>query len=136
MNRPLAREIAMKILYSECVGGADTRDAVLEQSELTEQMSASDLTFLENIVDGVRTHREPIDELISEFAQGWTLDRIAKVDLSILRIAIYEFLYEPTIPGGATINEAVELAKRYGDVKSYGFVNGILASAIKKIDND
>ncbi len=134
MNRPLVREIAMKVLYSECVGGADTIEAALEQSELPEQFSNPDRVFLDNIIFGVKEHREQLDLLIAENAIGWTLDRIAKVDLSILRIALYEMLYEPTIPVGATINEAVELAKRYGDVKSYGFVNGILAAVSKSID--
>lgn len=128
MNRALAREIAMKILYSQCVGGKNSIPDALEQSEKDERLSELDMTFLENIIDGVGAHREVIDEKIMQFAKGWTLERLAKVDLTILRIAVYEMFYEPTIPIGATINEAVELAKNFGDVKSYGYVNGVLAS--------
>ena len=74
-------------------------------------------------------HTEEIDEFVSRYSKDWMIDRIARVDLSILRVAIYEMLYrKEDVPTGAAINEAVELAKRYGGERSYAFVNGILGS--------
>ena len=66
--------------------------------------------------------------MIAAHATGWALDRIARVDLSILRVCVYELLYRPDVPRSAAINEAVELAKTFGEEKSYSFVNGILGT--------
>ena len=86
------------------------------------------------MLDGVGAHTEEIDEFVSKYSKDWMIDRIARVDLSILRIAIYEMLYrKEDVPTGAAINEAVELAKRYGGERSYAFVNGILGSVAKEI---
>lgn len=72
-----------------------------------------------------------IDNAISEKATGWTLERFGKVDLAIVRLAVYEMLYDDDIPTGVAINEAVELAKKYGRDESSGFVNGVLAKFAK-----
>lgn len=68
-----------------------------------------------------------IDSQINEHAKGWTTERMAKVDLTIIRLAVYEILFDETVPNGVAINEAVELAKKFGQDSSYSFVNGILA---------
>ena len=84
----------------------------------------------EEIIDKVRSIIEKlpeIDALISEKATGWTLDRMGKVDITIIRLAVYEILFDDKIPLGVSINEAVELAKKYGRDESYIFVNGVLA---------
>ena len=70
---------------------------------------------------------EEIDAKISEVSKGWTIDRIGKVELAILRLAVYEILFDESIPTSVSINEAVELAKKFGPQDSYSFVNGILA---------
>lgn len=131
--RSLAREIAMKMLYAASLGGGETMDEVLEQSEQADTLSGSDKTFLENLVAGVTDRQEELDAVIGKYAQGWALNRLGKVDLTILRMAVYELMCMPEIPVGATINEAVELAKRYAEDKSSGFINGILGSAAKEI---
>ena len=132
----LAREIAMKMLYAASLGGGETMDEVLEQSEQADTLSGSDKTFLENLVAGVTDRQEELDAVIGKYAQGWALNRLGKVDLTILRMAVYELMCMPEIPVGATINEAVELAKRYAEDKSSGFINGILGSAARELRSE
>ncbi len=134
--RSLAREIAMKMLYAASLGGGETVDEVLEQSEQADTLSGSDKTFLENLVAGVTDRQEELDAVIGKYAQGWALNRLGKVDLTILRMAVYELMCMPEIPVGATINEAVELAKRYAEDKSSGFINGILGSAARELRSE
>ena len=130
-QRSLAREIAMKMLYAASLGGEESMTEVLEQSEQADTLSGSDKTFLENLVAGVTAHQQELDDIIGQYAQGWALNRLARVDLTILRMAVYELKYMPEIPVGATINEAVELSKRYCEDKSSGFINGILGSVAR-----
>ena len=134
--RSLAREIAMKMLYAASLGGGETMDEVLEQSEQADTLSGSDKTFLENLVAGVTDRQEELDAVIGKYAQGGALNRLGKVDLTILRMAVYELMCMPEIPVGATINEAVELAKRYAEDKSSGFINGILGSAARELRSE
>ena len=133
MDRSLAREIAMKMLYAASLGGVETMDEALAQSDLKDTLSGSDKTLLENLVAGVTDHQAELDAVIEKYAQGWALNRLARVDLTIMRMAVYEMIHLPEIPVGATINEAVELAKKYAEDKSSGFINGILGSAAKEI---
>ena len=130
MKHTLSREIAMKRLYAETVGGVDTIEDALEQTERS--MSETDRQFSDRLFEGMHAHAEEIDGVIESHAKDWSIGRIAKVDLSILRIAVYELLYETGIPEGATVNEAVELAKLFGGEKSAGFVNGILGAIAKE----
>ena len=80
--RSLAREIAMKMLYAASMGGGETMDEVLEQSEQADTLSGSDKTFLENLVAGVTDRQEELDAVIGKYAQGWALNRLGKVDLT------------------------------------------------------
>lgn len=127
-RRYLARDVAMKMLYAVAAGGAETPAEVMEQSELGGALSDKDSAFVERIVTGVQAHREEIDAVIAAHARGWQLSRIARVELSILRVAVYELYHEKDIPVGATINEAVELAHAFGEEKSPQFINGILGA--------
>ena len=136
MDRSLAREIAMKMLYAASLGGEESMSEVLEQSEQADTLSDSDKTLLETLTYGVRARQQELDEIVAQYAQGWALNRLAKVDLTILRMAVYEMLYMPEIPVGATVNEAVELAKRFGEEKSPGFINGILGSVARARQNE
>ena len=86
-----------------------------------------------NLVDGVQKHIDKIDETISEAAIGWTLERMSKVDLSILRNATYEILFDKNIPKAVAINEAVELAKAFGSDNSSKFINGVLGTAFRTL---
>lgn len=130
MSHTLSREIAMKRLYAETVGGTDSMEDAVEQSE-HDMFSEEDMLFSDRLYEGVLAHLSEIDREIESHAKDWSLSRIAKVDLSILRVAVYELLYERGIPVGATVNEAVELAKVFGGEKSAGFINGVLGAVAK-----
>ena len=131
MDHSLTREIAMKMLYAASLGGEESMSEVLEQSGQADTLSGKEKTFLENLVAGVQAHQQELDEIIAQYSQGWALNRLAKVDLTILRMAVYELKYMPEVPVGATINEAVELSKHFCEDKSSGFINGILGSVAR-----
>jgi N utilization substance protein B len=88
-------------------------------------------TFAEALVRGVVAHGDDIDAVISRHAKNWTMARMATVDRNVLRVAAYELLYEPEIPVRVVLNEAIEIAKKYGSVDSGAFVNGILDDIVK-----
>lgn len=123
----------MMIIYSDMLGGADTPQDVCEKTELLGSLDDTDVQYAEAIQKGVRMHMDDLDQLIAENAVGWSIGRIGRVDLSILRVAVYEMLYREDVPTGAAINEAVELSKRYGGEKSFAFINGILGSIAKQL---
>ena len=136
MAHSLTREIAMKMLYAAALGGEESMNDILEQSGQADTLSGKEKTFLENLVAGVRDHQQELDEIIGRYAQGWALNRLAKVDLTILRMAVYEIRHMPEVPVGATINEAVELSKQFCEDKSSGFINGILGSVARAMTNE
>jgi N utilization substance protein B len=112
------------------------RDAVfaLYQSEVTsrpaEELLKGARSFTRELVEGVQTNRVELDELIARHAKGWALDRIAPLEASIMRVALFEALHRDDIPVEVAIDEAVELAKEYCGADAPGFVNGILGAAI------
>ena len=148
MNRKSEREFTFKLLFmSDFYDKKELKDELLlyfdapfpfeENSENNEDIN--ELSSLkENLSDDDRRRIvaryveiidkfDEIDKKISEVSKGWTIDRIGKVELAILRLAVYEILYDEGIPTSVSINEAVELAKKFGPQDSYSFVNGILA---------
>lgn len=133
MSRPRAREVAMKLVYSRLLGGADTPDAVLEKSGITEPFDEDDYAYAESIVQGVADNLPELDKLIEKHSLEWSINRIARVDLAILRVSVYELLHRSDVPKSASINEAVELAKTFGGEKSYSFVNGILGAVAREL---
>ena len=90
-----------------------------------------DVEYIRGKFDKILEKLDEIDRLINEKAKGWTTERMGKVDLTIIRLAVYEILYDEEVPGGVAINEAVELAKKFGQEESSGFVNGVLARFVK-----
>ena len=134
MNRTTMRESAFKLIYSLEI--QKKQDNLKEQidiyfeSENIENKSAKE--YIEDAVLGIENHKEEILGLIEKnLKSDWKIDRISKIDLSILKLAIYEIQYKE-IPFKVVINEAVELAKKYGEDSSKNFVNGILASIVNK----
>lgn len=120
------------MVYASLLGGAETPDDVCGMMELSETLDEADRAYVQDVVGGVQAQAKELDELIASHAVGWKLDRIARVDLSILRVALYEMLHRDDVPTGAAINEAVELAKRYGEEKSFAFINGILGTVSRE----
>ena len=98
-----------------------------EGEDLRVQVSDEDREYIISRATDVCNHMEEIDKMISEKATGWTVQRMGKVDLTVIRLAVYEIVYDDKVPRGVGINEAVELAKKYGRDESGAFVNGVLA---------
>jgi N utilization substance protein B len=90
-------------------------------------------SFAWGIISGVVDNMEDLDEVIMGFSENWRLDRIARIELTILRLSLFEMLYRRDIPVKVGINEGIELSKKFGDEKSSRFVNGILDAAAEKI---
>ncbi|HWS29847.1 MAG TPA: transcription antitermination factor NusB [Clostridia bacterium] len=132
MSRKTAREVAMKLAFAALLGGEDTYDAVLDKSGIDERPTPDDMEYSKAILDGILLHCDEIDALIHELAIGWKLERMPKVDLSILRVAIYEMMYREDIPCSVSINEAVELAKQFGGDRSSAYINGMLGTLAKR----
>jgi N utilization substance protein B len=99
---------------------------VLHTAWAQAMMAEETRDFTMALVQGVIVHRDEIDGLIQEWSAHWSLERIGLVERSILRFAIYELLYMPDIPPNVTINEAIEVAKKYGSGEAAAFINGIL----------
>ena len=133
MNRTAIRESAFKLIYSlEIQKQNDLKEQIdlYFESENIENKAAKE--YIEDAVLGIEAHKEEILGLIEKnLKSDWKIDRISKIDLSILKLAIYEIQYKD-IPFKVVINEAVELAKKYGEDSSKNFVNGILASIVNK----
>ena len=91
--------------------------------------------FAWELVEGVWKHAAALDETIGRFSQNWRVDRLGKIELTLLRLALFEMLHRPDVPPKVALNEALELASRFGDDKARRFVNGILVAVIKAADN-
>ena len=135
MNRSLAREEAFKLLYSLEIQ-KENLDEQLEMYFENEEISDEKTkTFISDVVKGIENNITKIEEKISEnLKKEWKIERISKINLVLLKLAIYEILYTET-PYKVAINEAIEIAKKYGDDSSPNFVNGILASIVKESEN-
>lgn len=133
-KRTLAREDALKILYSIEIS-SETMHTVIKDFWANAKSRDCDATkaFCELLVKGVHDNLDKIDSFIAKYAENWNIKRIAIIDKNILRIAIFEMCFLTDIPPKVSINEAVELAKRYGDIDSGKFVNGIL-DKINKVE--
>ena len=107
-----------------------------EEDVLAKNMSEEDRLYVSGKYGNIVSHLEEIDAKINEKARGWDTARMGKVDLTIIRLGIYEMLYDEDIPESVAINEAVELAKKFGQDESAGFVNGVLARFTKNAKPD
>ena len=128
-KRSLARDWALKILYQADITHREIDRAVesfFAEEETLEEKDPQINEFCKRLVFGVHEHLPRIDEKISQYATNWQLKRMAIIDRNILRLGVFELHYASDIPPKVTINEAVELAKKYGDLESSKFVNGIL----------
>lgn len=131
-KRTQAREFALQILYQIDITNDDLSASLEDFWKNRENEAEADVrAFTEKIVSGMAKHKLEIDKAISEAAKNWQLDRMAVVDRNILRIATYELLYQQDIPHKVAINEAIDIAKKYGDQDSGKFVNGILDNISK-----
>ena len=132
MSRKLSREKAMKLIFSTMLTKESHGEAIETFVDNYEgNIKEIDLEYIKEVLKGVEENREEIDELIKSNLQKWKIDRISKVNLSILRLAIYEMNYVSDVPEKVAINEALEITKKYSDEKSVSFVNGVLDKIYK-----
>jgi transcription antitermination protein NusB len=136
-SRRGARQKAFQCLYGLDFRNVTPSDALVRSFEHFfeegEPLPERERDFALEILRGVVEHREEIDAVISTFSQHWRLERIAKIELGILRIAVFEMIHRPDIPLKVSINEAVELSKSFGDENSRSFINGILDAVAKAV---
>ncbi|WP_236791257.1 transcription antitermination factor NusB [Amycolatopsis sp. GM8] len=123
-GRRALRRRAVEMLYEAAQRAADPVQLLADRVGSTVVDPIGDYTI--SLVEGVTAHRERIDELLAEHAQGWTLDRMPPVDLAVLRVGVYELLWSPDVPDPVAIDEAVGLAKELSTDDSPRFVNGVL----------
>lgn len=144
MTRTTAREIAIHLVYEQGFGDRSV-DEILEITlnknafrHLSEDEplyqdfpNDSQRKYIERVVRGVCAHGPELDEYISRYAIGWSFARIPRVAVAIMRVSMFEILYMPEIPNSASVNEAVEIAKRYEEPEVVAFLNGILGSFVR-----
>lgn len=144
MTRSNAREIAVQLVFS--LGFGDTSARALLEDQLTQERfqelagelplyaqfpNEKQLQYIRELVQGVFSHGPELDAYISRYAVGWSLARIPRMAVAIMRTAMYEVLYMPDIPNAAAINEAVEIAKNYEPQEVVSFINGILGTFVR-----
>jgi N utilization substance protein B len=126
MKRRKAREYALQILFQLDIRKEKPSAAVLRPFWAEYDPDDEVKAFAEEIIKGTFKHLSKINEMLHQCAKNWSIDRMAVVDRNVLRMAVYEILYRVDIPTSVTINEAIEIAKKYGTDDSGAFVNGIL----------
>ena len=133
MNRTTMRELAFKLVYSlEIQKLEELKEQIDTYIETNDINNDEAIAYIEDAVLGIEKNKKTINELIkNNLKSDWKIERVSKIDLSILKLAIYEIKYK-NLPYKVVINEAVELAKKYGEDNSPKFVNGILASIIRE----
>src|SRR6202012_6064889 len=140
-NRHLGRIVALQTLYEQDFrreAGDDSFDlgSVLKRNVARYESTVDDVFFIEELVRGVSKHAKELDDELRPLAPEWPIEQIARMDRVILRIGLYELTYEKDVPPKVVINEAVELAKAFGGENSSKFVNGVLGTALKKLNGE
>ena len=134
MSRRLARETALQVLFQRDI----TKDLLITAEAVQRwavefAVPEASIPFAQELVDETIVHQDEIDQKIASFAQDWTISRMANVDRNVMRLATYEILFRSDIPGRVSLNEAIELAKRFGGEESAKFVNGILDRIVDSV---
>ncbi len=129
MTRREAREEAL-ILVFEKQFNSDSLEDIIEIAKEVRDIEPDE--YILDVFNGVYNNLEAIDEVISKYSQGWSINRITKIALAVLRLAIYEIKFVDSIPVSVSINEAVELAKKYSTKEDSAYINGILSSVSKE----
>jgi N utilization substance protein B len=125
-RRTKARERAVQALYQLDVAASDLDEALARFWRSFEPVEREVRELAEELVRGVAAHRLEIDEAIEAASSHWRLERMARVDRNVLRLAVHELLHRPDVPVKVVLNEAIELGKKYGSESSGAFVNGVL----------
>ncbi len=134
MTRRKLREQIFKLLFRIEFNDADEMDEQIKLffNDVDETYDAEDTEYIQGKYDAILKLLPDIDKAINERTKGWTTERMSKVDLTIIRLGVYEILYDENVPDSVAVNEAVELAKKFGQDESYSFVNGVLGNFVDK----
>ena len=133
-SRSLARERALQALYQVDIAEADPAEALRVAWASSDESSKPDFAgfdFAESLVHGVISRKDELDAAIGKSSHNWRVDRMSRIDRNIIRIAAYELMQENPLPASIVLNEAIELAKRFGSVESRSFINGVLDCMVK-----
>lgn len=133
MGRKQAREGAMKVLF-QMDSMSDFTEESLEVFLENFEYDEMETLYIKESISKIRDNLEEIDEYIKQNLEGWSIYRLAKVDLAVLRIAIYEMLFRDDIPMEVSINEAIETVKKYSTDESFKFINGVLGGFARSMD--
>lgn len=127
-KRSQAREFTLQILYQIDITHDDFRTALdnFWKAKPEEEIDPQVIAFASELVKGIQDNLKDLDSKIAQYATNWEIDRMAVIDRNVLRLAAYEIIFREDIPPKVSINEAIELAKRYSGIKAGKFVNGIL----------
>ena len=134
MTRKEARETAMCLLFEQEFRAEETPEEIYEIS--LENREIEDDEYLRRVFFGINENREQIDSTIGKHSRGWKTERLSRVSRAVCRIAVYEMLFEKDIPAPVSINEAVELSKKYDDEKAKRFINGVLNAVKNDLAHD
>ncbi len=132
LKRKEAREIVVGLLFETEFKTEESTAAVFAIS--TENREIPDDEYIKRAYFGVHDNKEKIDELIGAHAHGWKTNRLTRLSRSVMRLAVYEMLFEETIPASVSINEALELTKKFDDPQARAFVNGVLNSVKESLE--
>lgn len=135
MGRKYARESTMKLLYQMEIN-LDFSDKAINIFFENNSFNAGERAYIEDAIKVIVENLEEIDSYIDNHIEGWEVHRLARVDLSTLRIAIYEIIYREDRPIEVSINEAIEIAKKYSTDESSKFINGVLGSFVRTRDKN
>jgi len=130
--RRKAREMALKAAFEIDFSGS-TCDDVIENIASNQKLEDDVMSFMQELLEDFKIHSADIDKIVEKHSNNWKLSRMASVDRNILRLGVLEIMYKPDIPKNVTINEYLEIAKKYGTEDSSSFINGIL-DKINKAD--
>ncbi len=147
MSRTTARAAAMQMIFERIAGGQGGEDTLrMVYDELREdglpgvekigrkEPDEEDRQYITAALEGVMEHRDEIDSRIGAAARGWTLERMSLVDLTILRLAVWEIMYVDEVPGSVSIAEALEMTERFSDPEDKSFVNGVLGTILREFE--
>ena len=132
IKRKEARELLFGLLFEKEFKSDEAAGDIFSIS--CDNREIPDNAYINDVYFGISGRAELLDDIISRYAKGWRADRLSKVSRTIIRLAVYEILFVKDIPFSVSVNEAVELAKKYGEDKARAFVNGVLASIVKDVE--
>lgn len=156
MNRKKSREVTMKLLFESMIKGEDYKSILDDLRESNEKEDSTmelmgikmeedpedtsldqvDMGYVINMMKNIQENETMLDEKIKKYLKGWKINRISKVELAILRLCTYEILFEEDIPERVSINEAIELTKKYCDDKSKNYINAVLDNIAKEVKGE